>query len=350
MKKKVLFLTLFVQNFVLLCAQRVDFGLDYTTEIQTNFRGQQNWVNLLSLSAELPSENINSRWRNGVFNIETITIYNAREERILDDLMTFSNIDEPSMPLGVFLLGYTHHWGRFSLFGGLRNVNHDYFAKHYTSFFTNSSAGIFPTVDANFPVANYPFSAVCIHIEYQINDRFLLKSSLYNGVAHNPQRNPLQSFIVNPRRDGVFSISELSYTQNRLGNGIYSVGMAVHAFGEYSNSAPSLWLTVEQSILQNNKREIGFLFHSGFALSPESECRRYFATGLYAAGLFTREKRDRMGIYFNKARFSGITEQTMEITWQYRIMDFVAVQPTFRRIHTGNEAASVGLLRILFSI
>ncbi|MCL2290141.1 MAG: carbohydrate porin [Bacteroidetes bacterium] len=325
------------------------FTVEYYTEIQSNFGKKFNWVNLLSLMGELPTEKISKRWKNGSFNIDLITIYSVFNERIIDDLMDFSNIDEDNLILNPFLLGYTHRWDKVSLFGGVRNVNIDYFATPYTTLFTNSSAGIFPTLDANFPLANYPLSAVCLHVEYQPTENWLLKSSLYNGVAHDPRRNPLRSFTVNPREDGIAGLSELSYSQNKFGSGVYSIGILVHAFGKY-NAAYSLWGAIEQTVFDNDRREIGFLIHGGIAPYKKSECKFYYAAGGYFAGLFTKQKKDQLGIYFNEAIYTDIREQTMEITWQYQIMENIAIQPTFHCIRTGKKVACIGLFRAIFTV
>ena len=329
---------------------QTSFSVDYTTEIQTNFGKKYNWANLLSLSAELPTEKINKRFKNGNFQMEIISIYKIFEERIADDLMTFSNIEEDNLLISPFLLGYTHRWKKISLFGGVRNVNQDYFITPYTSLFTNSSAGIFPTLSINFPLANYPLSGVCLHFEYEPTEKLLFKSSLYNGVAHDPRKNILQPFAVNPRKDGVFSISELSYTHNKFGSGRYSLGVALQTFGKQVSSTYSIWGTVEQTVFNNDKKEIGFIVHGGLAPSMKNECRYYFATGGYFAGLLTKHKRDKLGIYLNITEISGIKEQTLEITLQYQIIDIIVIQPTFHCIRTGKKITNIGLLRVLVSV
>ena len=327
-----------------------NMALDYTTEIQTNFGKNYNWVNLLSLSGELPSEKISKRWKNGLFQIEIISINKIVEERITDDLQVFSNIEEDKLPISPFLLGYTHQWKKITLFGGVRNVNQDYFTTPYTSFFTHSSAGTFPTLSNNFPLANYPLSGVCLHFEYEPIQNLVFKSSLYNGVAHDLRKNPLRAFTVNLSNDGIFSISELSYTQNKFCSGTYSLGIALHAFGKQVNATYSIWGTVEQTVFNNDRKEIGCIIHGGFAPPAKNECSYYFATGCYFAGLLTKQKRDKLGIYLNATEISGIREQTLEITWQYQIIDAIAIQPTFHCIRTGKKITNIGLFRVLFFV
>jgi len=326
-------------------------SIEYYTEAQTNFGKKFNWVNLLSIMGELPTEKIHKRWKNGNFSIDLISIYKISDGRIADDLMVFSNIDDDdNLIINPFLLGYTHRWKKVSLFGGIRNVNNDYFTTSYTSLFTNSSAGIFPTLSMNFPLPNYPLSAVCLHVEYQPTEKWLLKSSLYNGVAHDPRKNPLHSFIVKPREDGITSMSQLSYTQNKFGNGIYSLGFVLHAFGRQYKTNYSFWGAIEQSVFDNHRKEIGFLIQGGVAPPARNECSFYYAAGIYFAGLFTKQKKDQLGIYFNGAVFTDGKENTMEITWQYQIIRAIAIQPTFHYIWTNHETSFYGLFRVIFTV
>lgn len=322
--------------------------LGYTTEVQNNFGKKYNWVNLLSVSGEIPSEKISRQWKNGSLGVEFISIFKIFEKRIAKDLMTFSNIEEDNLPISPFLLGYMHQWKNISLFGGIRNINHDYFTMPYTSLFTNSSAGIFPTLSLNFELANYPLSAMCLHFEYTPTNKWLFKASLYNGIAHAPNKNIFHTFTVNPREDGIFSISELSYTQNKFGNGTYSLGMAFRAFGKKFEATYSIWGALEQSVFDNEKQEIGLVCQGGFAPPDKNECGYYCAAGVYFAGLVTKQKHDKLGIYLNATEVAGIKENTMEITWQFQIIDLIAVQPTFHCIRTGNRTTSIGLFRFKF--
>ena len=345
-----------------------DFLLDveYVTEMQSNFGAKYNWVNLITLSAGLPSEKISPRWRNGNFRSELISVHKIFKERIAGDLMIFSNIEEDNLVVNPFILGYSHRWGNVSLFGGLRNVNQDYFITPYTSLFTNSSAGIFPTISLNYPLANYPLSAVCLHVEYQPTEMWFFKSSLYNGVAHDPRKNVFRSFTVNPRGDGNFSISELSFLQNRFGNGSYSLGFTVRSANadgmiagvndsvskglavQSPNAFWTSWLAIEQSLFRSGEKEIGFIVHTGIAPKRADVCRYYYAIGGYASGL--AGGRDKSGIYLNATSVSGVKERTMEMMWQFQIKNAIALQPTYDYIRTGDTSTHIGLLRVIFYI
>ncbi|MDR0436716.1 MAG: hypothetical protein LBH22_00280 [Bacteroidales bacterium] len=336
----------------------ISIEVNYITEAQTDFGKKYNWVNLLSLYGEFSTETINKRWKNGSFQIELLSIYKLFQTPIVDDLMGYSCIEEENSPLTAFVLGYGHRWGNFSLFGGLRNLNQDYFNTLYEAFFTNASAGMFPTLSTNFPIANYPVSALGLHAEYQFIENWTFKSSLYNGVAYDPRKtddqnyNFFRSFKANPSRDGVFSMSELSYSQHKYGFGFYALGVSLKT---KENRGTSFYAVIEQCVLKNEKTEIEFLLYAGYSPQKkqpflEFHCTTYFAVGGYFAGFLSKEKRDKFGIYWAQGEFTGVTERALEISWQYKIAKQIAIQPALHIIRTGSETKNVGLLRFLVSV
>ncbi|MBQ0058219.1 MAG: hypothetical protein KBT20_11235 [Bacteroidales bacterium] len=95
-------------------------GVEYTTELQTNF-SESNFVNLLRLNAELPIGKSLS------LEAATTSVAKTRDERLVDDLQTFSNIEEDNLPLAIAVCGA--NWqinDKHSLFMGIRNMNEDY--------------------------------------------------------------------------------------------------------------------------------------------------------------------------------------------------------------------------------
>ena len=100
----------------------------------------------------------------------------------MDDMQGFSNIEEKNLPFAPAVLGLEYRTSRSSLFLGVRNVNEDYFTSPCSSFFTNSFCGIYPTLSANYPLANYPLAAV--GLDYRLtSDPWEMELSVYNGTA-----------------------------------------------------------------------------------------------------------------------------------------------------------------------
>jgi carbohydrate-selective porin OprB len=338
-------LLLFLINYSLMYAKdsiQASFGIEYTTEVQTNFDKKYNWTNLLLLSAELPTERIDKRWKNGRFQLETISTYKLVDERIAPDLQTFSNIEEDNLFLNVFLAGYTHTFKNGFAFLGIRNVNQDYFASEYTSLFTNSSNGIHPTLAENFPVANYPLTAVCLHGEIDLSKKIALKSSFYNGTA-GKLTGKSACFSVHPRRDGFFMLTEICYRSTAKKYRYYNVGVAYHS----PQSSCVVWGGMEQCIWRSGEKSVGLLLQSSVSASNKSDCRRFHSAGI----LYTKanaQKNETLGLVFNRAIFQGISESAVEVTWRYEVNSFITFQPAFSYIVTGNRHYPVGLFRTYF--
>lgn len=157
-------------------AQPQSFGGCFTTEGQYAVRGSANWVNLLRLDFSMPLAH-------GAGSIEAATIHAFKtHDPIVGDWQTFSNIETSNLAAAIAVLGYRHAWRNASLFVGVRNVNEDFFTSPLTSLFTNSSCGLFPTIAASYPIANYPFSGLTLYMDVG-RAGWLFRNSVYNGVG-----------------------------------------------------------------------------------------------------------------------------------------------------------------------
>ena len=72
-------------------AGNTDFGMEYTTEMQTDFRKKVNWVNLLRTDFTY------SPVRNISFAMATVSISETTADGLMDGRLTFSNIEEDSI-------------------------------------------------------------------------------------------------------------------------------------------------------------------------------------------------------------------------------------------------------------
>lgn len=175
-------------------AARTQVGAAYAGELLSDFRAW-NWVNMLRLEFSQP---LGSRLR---LDIATISIARTRKGRLIDDLQGFSNIEEEDTPLAPAVACVTWSRGRSQLSVGIRNVNEDYFTSPVTSFFTNSSCGLFPTVSANYPIANYPLASLGIHYVFQ-TERWEFQASVYNGQGYDSFTGRSSVFRFRPQRTG----------------------------------------------------------------------------------------------------------------------------------------------------
>lgn len=356
---------------VVFAREKPEVSVQYTTELQSDFGRRLNWVNLLSLRATVPMEWL-GLWGNGKLEVQTISVYKTSRERIAGDRQVFSNIEEDNLPFSPFILGYSQQIGKVLLFGGLRNVNEDCFTTPYASLFTNSSCGIYPTLSANYVLANYPLSAVCLLLEYRINENIGIKNSLYNGKAYLPFKRGSSVFTVAPRRDGLLDLAEISYTTNNSYHGTYNLGVVVHGSNRLGDASdcrlPSeqvqaqtetssakhwrvnyaCWLSAEQECWRSGRYSAGVLGQYSFVRPTVMT-----AGGMWRRWRFQRvlsaSREDALGVIFSQASFSDVRERALEITWNYTVSDHFTVQPAFHFIRTGNERCNIAMLRVVVS-
>ena len=194
------------------------FDMTLTTELQTDFQGGYNWVNLFRTDFQWAIA------RQIHLNAGTISTVKTREKRLANDLQTFSNIEEENIPLAIAVLGLDWQVGNSTLFMGIRNLNEDYFTSTCTSLFTNSSCGIFPTLSANYPIANYPVASVGIDYKLLL-ENWLFETSLYNGTGYRDFTGKENVFRFCPKTDGILSVTSINY--RKYGNEYY-LGIALH--------------------------------------------------------------------------------------------------------------------------
>lgn len=201
-----------------LCSAQT-FSGKYTAEWQWDMKRNTNWLNLLRLNLNVPVFD-------GKGTIEASTLHIAKTgETIIADWQTFSNIEAENNVAAIAVLGYMHEWQAAHLFVGVRNVNEDFFTSDITTLFINSSCGIFPTIAASYPIANYPFSGLTVYFDVS-RGGWTFRNSLYNGTGYNGWKRRDNPFLVRPAKDGVFNISQLEYAHS---GAHYFAGVAVHS-------------------------------------------------------------------------------------------------------------------------
>ncbi len=281
-----------------------DFSVEYTGELQTSFK-KSNFLNLLHLSTEIPFS------KSLTFQATTISVAKSREEQIIHDLQTFSNIEEDNLPLAPAVCGLGWKIGdSHDLFFGVRNMNEDYFTSPVTSFFSNSSCGVYPTVSANYPIANYPVASLGVHYSYD-SESMNFQTSLYNGVGYGHFGGRESVFRFSPKSDGVSSISQVEY--RRKGSSYFCGNSLLFSRGV----GVTPWLYVEQRA--GNCEILAGYSHS---FSKNAVCKDFMGMGFKAG----REKHS-LGVFVDYARYAGVGELASEATYKYRVSRMFCLQP-----------------------
>lgn len=328
-------------------ANAQSFGGNYTTEWQWDMNKGTNWVNLLRLEMSVPL------WKGG--SLEAATLHVAKTgDGIIDDWQGFSNIEADNMFAGIAVLGYMHEWKAGHLFVGVRNVNEDFFTSDVTALFTNSSCGIFPTIAASYPIANYPLSGLTVYFDVS-KGGWTFRNSLYNGVGYNGWKHHDNPFIINPKRDGIFNMSQLEYSWH---GALYYAGVTLHTrrfvFDDEGEMAPAdeavhktscaWWVYGEQPVWKSDGNTITCMAQYSENTCRESGCYRYAEAG----GAYT-DSLDICGISGQYAQFCQDNEFSLELTWRRQLTKSIAIQPSFQYINNGNGNFTVLSTRLCCS-
>lgn len=342
-----------------------EFSGELTSEWQWDMSKRTNWVNLLRLNMRLPLAN-----GKGAFEAATLHVAKTKEETILADWQGFSNIEADNMFAAIAVLGYMHTWQNAHLFVGVRNVNEDFFTSDVTSLFTNSSCGIFPTIAASYPIANYPFSGLTLYFDVT-RGPWTFRNSIYNGTGYNGWKGNDNPFLVRPKRDGVFNISQLEYSAH---DARYFAGLTVHtrqhltceqevfvttdgasasenddeelAPTEKTTSKTTFawWLYGEQPVWTAGDRSVVCMAQYSENTSRKNECYRYAEMGCAY-----RDSLNECGLSGQYARFQEGNEWSVELTWRRQLSETVAVQPSFQYVNNANGQFTVLSARLCLS-
>lgn len=315
-----------------------ELGLEFTTEQQVTQQGKYNFANQLRLSASLP---IGKRLS---LDIASLSFFMTSKESIGGDLQTFSNLDADNIPLALSMCGL--NWDindSHMVFAGLRNMNEDYFISPVTSLFTNSSCGIFPTLSANYEIANYPLASMGVHYKYEYenenyggNGKFTIQASLYNGLGYRNFAGHDNILRFCPKDDGLFALTQIDYQYK---GGRYFLGVCGRKpFGNIFNdvegkgeAGATMWTYTEQDVTSN----LSLMAAYSHAFGKNPECTDFAGLG----GKYSWKKSE-LGVFSDYARYSGANECATELTFKAAITPHINIQPSAHFIVThitGNE-------------
>lgn len=309
--------------------ESVQWGASFTSNGFYNATDSRaNWINILQFDASA------SLWRGASIEGSLIAISNLREQEdkggVATELPIFSAIEDPNTPLSLFLLSLNQQVGPFTFSIGPRNVNHDYFGSPCNSVFTSPTTGLFPCLANNYPLSDSPLAAMALHGEWRITPRITLKSSLYNGVASYEWD---EVFRFRPHRDGIVTISELSYE----GEGTTYVGHYHGGFLWANSPEPetglkrergTVWTLVEQPLyVRDGLQRLELLLHGGY--SPDGWCDLYTGAGVVWKGLLSGD--DALGLLCTRSHYEGGDEKTVELTYGYSWRS-LTLKPALHRV------------------
>lgn len=328
-----------------LVASAQEFGVQYITEVQTDFEKSTNWMNFLRLDASL---NIGKR---GSIDFASIHTFKTLDRPVADDWQVFSNITNDNLAFGLAVLGYTHQFSdNFKLFAGVRNVNEDYFISDGTGLFVNSSHGIYPTIAENYPLGNYPLSTLGIHANWTLNDNWTVQGSLYNGVARQ-LFGPDHGLLDIRKDDGILLMGDVNYHHDSKLPSTYFAGVsyANKIHGEEMTEDKTnftYWVYGEQSIYKSGDSHVDLMAQFSQNLSVDFGCKRYMGAGVLLYNILTDKIDNTFGINVNNADYDFGDETVLETTYSLQLTDHIGIQPAYQRIWNDGGSHNAALLRL----
>lgn len=315
-----------------------EFGFSTISEVQYAYGRGMNYVSLSRLDGRVGVYGPLS------FRAAAISVSRTADEGLLGDLLTYSNIEEEDRPLAVAVAGLEYGKGPFSAFFGVKNVNEDYFVSGYTSFFTNSSCGIFPTISATCPIANYPLSSWCADFGYDSRG-WSVRASLYSGRAYGGLEADDNPFLFRPASDGLFGICSVSRSSSERGYMLQAGTAARFCSGD--GNGMFFWTYLEKRIADYEGGELGVLaqFSSG-AFSGEG-CRLYCGGGLICRFL---SGRCTAGLFACCADFGTERETAAELSLGWALSEHLYLQPALHVVFNSSGTASVFLFRACITL
>ena len=237
---------------------------------------------------------------------------------------------------------------------GVRNVNEDFFTSDVISLFANGSGGIFPTISASYPIANYPFSGLTIYFDVT-KGGWTFRNSIYNGAGYNGWRHNDNPFIIKPKKDGIFNMSQIEYQHK---GGHYFAGAALHTRhfpiddeGEMAasndatnNTTCAWWIYGEQNLWTAGDKSIAAMLQYSENTSRSNGCYRFAEVG----GAY-KDSKNECGVSVQYAQFHQGIERTLELTWKRQITESIALQPYFQYINNKNGDFTVLSARLYYS-
>lgn len=316
-------------------SNRLELGVENITEFQMCHDGDGNIIDLLRL-------NMDVKLKQGItLEMATLSTGMAKEERICNDIQTFSNIEAGNIPLAISKFGI--NWeqdDKNTWFFGIRNMNEDYFTSEVTSFFTNSSCGIYPTIAANSDIANYPNASVGIHYRHE-TEKLTLQASLYNGLGHKGFLGHDNIYRVCPKDDGLFALGEAAYRYK--GTSLF-LGTSLHC--DQSLTATP-WAYIESEVLP----ALSLIGGYSHAFGKELPCRNFVGLGAHY-----RLRKVELGVFADYTAFYEtpietspqiITEEcATEVSCKWTLSEHFYLQPTTHVIYTAGDWHTVYSLRL----
>lgn len=274
------------------------------------------------------------------------------------DAQVVSNIDAPGgTRLFEAWVRKTGGEGRWSLTGGLINLNGMFDVQEAGTLFLGASHGIGPDYSQSGP-SIFPFSALGVVGEWQASDSLRLRAGVFDGVAGDPEHSSSFIGIKLDKDDGVqwaveaeqgfdggyVKLGAWSYTSpaQRLDG----TGLARGNSGYYAQVKCDLYRPDPES-----DRGVAAWVRLGAANKEVQAIESYTGGGIVWTAPFASYPSDAVGLAIAHARFgdpyaqslaTGLKPETIyELSYRHALTDSLSIQPDVQYIsHPSGDTAT----------
>lgn len=267
-----------------------------------------------SLVWDLKTEKI-GLWENGNLRIMGNVTHggNFSEEKI-GDYQVSSNIDAGDH-IYIHELYYQQKFLDFAIKFGVQDLNVDFLVSEPASYFLNSSFGVPSVIAHGIPAPIYPLTAMGFVVSYEINNKWSIKSSIYDGLPISFENNPYNTNWHLNDKHGFQYFSELAYKTQLLEqkNTALKIGFYYHTgitdqnnqYYEAYSKKNGYYLIIDQDLWEYNNSMLSIF--SQVAYSPSSkqtDNNLYIGTGGIITNPIKLFNREVMGIAAAYAKFN----------------------------------------------
>lgn len=347
-------------------AYKTSFGIeiieDFSRVIDGGITSGETLMGFIALSHET------SLWSGASLKGQHVLNHGKPLTDYVGDLQTISNIEAPRN-FYLYEFNLEQRFKGHTLIVGKSEINALFAYSTHGLGFVHSSFGIGPEMSVNVPLATYPYAAMGIYTNLQIQKNLHLSAAVYDGRP-NTEIGYLKSydFSLNSKRD-LFWIGEIDYqiTKEKRQQSTYKMG--VWSLQGNSQIESGFYAIIDQKLLTEDEDPIqGLHAFAQYGRIPNNATvfTNYKGLGMVYYGPLSNRSQDQIGLAWgqgnlsdtyrnNLSRTTDRAETVIEAYYNYVISDQLEVQLDSQYIVNPGvdplvKNALVGILRLKYNL
>ena len=340
----------------------LDLVEDFSRVIDGGIAQGETLMGFISLSHET------SLWSGASLKGQHVLNHGKPLTDYVGDLQTISNIEAPRN-IYLYELIIEQKFKGHTLIIGKSEINALFSYSTHGLGFVHSSFGIGPEMSVNVPLATFPYAAMGIYTNIQLQKNFHLSAAVYDGRP-NTEIGYLKSydFSLNSKR-GLFWIGEIDYQITKDKTQLSTYKMGVWSLQGHRQRESGFYAIMDQTLLTEKEDPTqGLHAFAQYGRIPNnaSVFSNYKGLGMVYYGAFKKRAQDQLGLAWgqgnlsdtyrnNLSRSSDRSETVIEAYYNYVISDQIEVQLDSQYILNPGvdpavKNALVGILRLKYKL